>query len=254
MSGHSHDPEPVRGLPERLPQGETMLWQGAPDWKAFASQLFHIRMLAVYFAVLVAWNLFSDISAGAAGLTVLLTTLKLTGCAIGALVVLVAFSWAACKTTVYTITDRRVVIRSGIAFPATVNIPFKFIETAGLKTYKDGSGNILLTVSPSERLAYLLLWPHALPWRINRAQPLLRALPEPAFAAELLALALTAAPAAEARRPTISLVADNPVRPPDFALGMPANGRRSRDRVKSALRRSAERLDPTAAPSPVAGA
>jgi hypothetical protein len=249
VSAHSHDPEPVRGLPERLPAGETMLWQGAPSWKPFAYQVFHIRMLAVYFAALLVWNVFADFSAGAAALTVAISTLRLTAFAIGAIAVLALFSWAACKTTVYTITDRRVVIRSGIAFPATVNIPFKFVETAGLKTYPDGSGNILLSVAPTERIAYLLLWPHALPWRINKAQPLMRAVPDVAFAAELLALALAAAPATNTQRSGLTLVSDNPLPPPDVGMGSHGNGRRPRERVKSALRRSAERLDP----SPIAG-
>jgi len=28
--------EPVPGLPQRLPQGERILWQGAPDWQTLA--------------------------------------------------------------------------------------------------------------------------------------------------------------------------------------------------------------------------
>ena len=250
MSAHSHDPEPVRGLPERLPAGETMLWQGAPSWKPFAYQVFHIKMLAVYFAALLAWNIFADFSAGAGALTVAVSTLRLTAFAAGAIAVLALFSWAACKTTVYTITDRRVVIRSGIAFPATVNIPFKLVETAALKTYPDGSGNILLSVSPSERIAYLLLWPHALPWRINRAQPLMRAVPDVAFAAELLALALAAAPTIAVQRSQLTLVSDNPLPAPDLGTGARGSVRRPGERAKSAMRRAAERLDP----SPAAGA
>ena len=37
MSG-DYEFEPVPGLPEELPPGEMLLWQGAPDWKTIATQ------------------------------------------------------------------------------------------------------------------------------------------------------------------------------------------------------------------------
>jgi len=47
--GHEHEFEPEYGLPERLPDGEKMLWQGAPDFKALAIRVFHLRKLALHF-------------------------------------------------------------------------------------------------------------------------------------------------------------------------------------------------------------
>ena len=52
-----HDYEPVPGLPERLPEGETILWQGAPMAQSFARYAFHIRAVAAYFALLAVWHL-----------------------------------------------------------------------------------------------------------------------------------------------------------------------------------------------------
>ena len=52
--GHEHELEPQFGLPEPLPQGERILWQGSPDFAALARSAFHVRMLAVYFLVLLA--------------------------------------------------------------------------------------------------------------------------------------------------------------------------------------------------------
>ena len=37
------------------------------------------------------------------------------------------FAWASARTTVYTITNRRVVMRFGIALPMTLNLPFTLI-------------------------------------------------------------------------------------------------------------------------------
>ena len=53
-----------RGLPERLPDGERLLWQGAPDWRALARQAFHVRGLAIYFGAIVAYCVGSGVLGG----------------------------------------------------------------------------------------------------------------------------------------------------------------------------------------------
>ena len=45
--------EPVRGLPAMLPPGERLLWQGNPAWRSLAIRAYHVRKVALYFAVLV---------------------------------------------------------------------------------------------------------------------------------------------------------------------------------------------------------
>ena len=47
------------GLPERLPEGETLLWQGRPSWRQLALRAFHVREIAIYFALLLAWRHFA---------------------------------------------------------------------------------------------------------------------------------------------------------------------------------------------------
>ena len=49
-----HEFEAALGLPEPLPRGERLLWQGAPDWRVLAVAAFHIRKLAIYFAAMLA--------------------------------------------------------------------------------------------------------------------------------------------------------------------------------------------------------
>ena len=51
------DAEP--GLPEPLPHGERILWQGAPAWGSIARRVFHLRKVALYFGVLLAWTVAS---------------------------------------------------------------------------------------------------------------------------------------------------------------------------------------------------
>ena len=68
------------------------------------------------------------------------------------------------RTTVYTITSKRLVMRVGMALPVTINLPFNQIDGASLRLFANGSGDIPLKVTAKERVAYLLLWPHARPF------------------------------------------------------------------------------------------
>jgi Bacterial PH domain len=180
---------PPRGLPGRLPDGERMLWQGAPDAWAMARNVFHVRALSAYLGVVIVWSLASV--RGDAG-TVALGVAQILGAAAVPLLLVALYSWLVARSTVYTITDARVVIRLGTAFPMTVNLPYARIQSAALKLHKDGSGDISLLLAGKDRLAYMVLWPHARPWRVKRAEPTLRAVPDAAHIGQVLARALAA--------------------------------------------------------------
>jgi Bacterial PH domain len=100
---------------------------------------------------------------------------------------LLALAWMTGRTTVYTITSRRVVMRIGIVLTVTFNLPFKRIAGAGLHLRRDGHGDIPLQLAAGERIGWLHLWPHARPWKIARPEPMLRALPQARQVAGLLA-------------------------------------------------------------------
>ena len=42
----------IKGLDEPLPEGERLLWQGAPRWQSLFVHAFHGRKLAIYFGAL----------------------------------------------------------------------------------------------------------------------------------------------------------------------------------------------------------
>ena len=176
-----------RGLPEPLPPGERILWQGAPSVAGAAMRIFHARLVAAWFA------LASLLGAGAAaeGSAAFAVVVTLLAGAV-ALGLLMLFAWLVHRTTVYTITDRRIVMRVGIALPITLNLPFAMTEGAGLRLFSDGSGDIPVQLRKGERVAYLHLWPHARPWRVSQPEPMLRSVPEAEKVASLLARALTA--------------------------------------------------------------
>ncbi len=189
-----HGLEPVPGLPEELPRGEALLWQGAPDFRALCIHAMHVRALAAYFVLLMLlrgqleW-------AGGAGLAAAVASTTWLGI-LGVICIAIActFAWLYSRTTLYTITTRRVVVRTGIALDVAVNLPFKQIHAAGLRHYRSGGGEITLETL-GERVSYLLLWPSVRPWRFNRPQAMLRALPAPDAVATLLGEALARAQA-----------------------------------------------------------
>lgn len=192
MSDHS-DIEPVPGLPEPLPPGETILWQGTPDWRVLARTAFHTRKIAIYFGVLALWRVAEDLYEGDPIGTVLTSAAGLVPAALLAVAIVSGLAFLSARATVYTITTRRVVMRFGVALPLTVNVPYRIVVSAGLQVHRDGTGDIPLAVAGQDRIAYLALWPHARPWRVARPEPMLRAVPEAARVADILAQALHAA-------------------------------------------------------------
>jgi hypothetical protein len=199
-----HDFEPVRGLPGVLPEGETILWQGEPRWFDLATEAFHIRAVAGYFAAMLTWRTVDAVMHGQAASTAILSALSVTPLAAAALGLLAGMAWLNSKTTVYTITNKRVVMRFGAAVSKAINIPFGIIETAALKAGPNGAGDLALTLKAPNRLALLHIWPHARPWRMAAPQPTLRALPNASAAAAVLASAMQAeVPIALMRTPDV---------------------------------------------------
>lgn len=206
--GHEHDHEPVRGLPEVPPAGEHVLWQGSPDWWQLALRAFHLRKLVAYFAVLMVLRAVFVAGDGASTADAVVAALWLALPSSVALGLVALLAWLSARTTLYTITNHRVVMRIGIVLTLTYNLPFKRIAAAGLKLQPSGSGDIPLTLAGKDRIALLHLWPHARPWRVAKPEPMLRCLPDAAAAARVLSQAWTQAtglqPAASAAAPAMA--------------------------------------------------
>jgi hypothetical protein len=175
---HEHEFEPEYGLPEPLPAGERVLWQGSPDWRVLARHVFHVRTLALYFsAILLLRGAFvlSDGGTAAAALKAIGMTLPLVALALG---IALGMAILSARTSVYTITDKRVTMRIGIVLNLTLNLPFKRIAGARFRPVGNGTGDIPLTLAGTDQIAYLHLWPHARPWRIAKSEPMLRCVPQ----------------------------------------------------------------------------
>lgn len=169
--------EPVKGLPGNLPKGEAIVWQGSPDWWGMARGVFHARLVAGWFGF-VAMLAFVAGGTGALGAAVTLAV------AVLGLAILAGLAWAQARSTVYTLTNKRIVMRFGIALPKCVNLPLGLIESADLKPAGNGNADIALKLQGRFPLGWLQMWPHVRPWKVANPQPMLRAVPD-AFVAVL---------------------------------------------------------------------
>ena len=211
-----HDFEAIRGLPGELPANEKVIWQGAPDAWELAVSAFHIRPVAAYFAGMLALRLVTSVSGGQAVGAALMQTLSVLPLAIAALAMLGGLAWLYARTTVYTITSKRVVVRFGVALPKAINIPFAQIESASVKRLSKGRGDVALKLTSPNKIAFLQLWPNARPWSFSSPEPTFRALKdvEPAAASLVAAMrevaAIDVAPTRSAQARTSGA---SPVRP-----------------------------------------
>ena len=199
-----HEIEPVPGLPEALPAGEGVLWQGSPRWWSLAQRALHIRTLSIYFALMVTWSIVSAFTGGGTLLEIAIASGTSLGLAVLCLGVLLVIGKALASATLYTITNRRIVFKVGVALPMTINIPFTAIESAAVKRHADGTEDIVLTLMPHHQIAWLALWPHTRPWRVKRAEPMLRAIPVTSGAPAIISRAL----AASAEMPVVPVELD----------------------------------------------
>jgi hypothetical protein len=198
MSGEEYEFEQIPGLPGPLPAGEKLLWQGSPRWWPLARRALYVVPVGAYFLLVALWQAVS------------MWQLRLSWRAIahevggsllpGAIAVglLCLLAWASARATVYSLTNRRIAIRHGVALPIGLNLPLPQIQAVAMSHHRDGTAELALSLPRSKRLSYVVNWPHVRAWHFTRPQPTLRAIAEPEHVAALLTQALAAAGGAPA--------------------------------------------------------
>lgn len=157
---------------------EKVLWKGRPARGVLARTAFHTHTLGLYMAALAVIGLATgryDAAMVAGGLAVVLVVL------------LTFLAWLSARTTLYILTDARLIMRIGMAIETRINVPLKQVKAAHLRDRGKGHGDIALELNGDRLLGYVLLWPHVRPWRFNHPQPMLRAVPDAASLAQMIA-------------------------------------------------------------------
>ena len=217
---HEHEWEAAPGLPAPLPAGESVLWQGGPDWRQLALHAFHVRKIGLYFALMLgvqAAHLWGEGARGEALWQPLSVSALTASLAIG---MLAGVAWFAARTALYTLTDRRVILRIGIVLTLTFNLPYKRIAGASLRRYGQRSTDIALQLYAQDRIGWFHLWPHQRAWHLGHPQPTLRCLPQGEAVGALLMQQWQRANAGQALvtetaalRPAPAVVTAEPARP-----------------------------------------
>lgn len=178
--------EPVRGLPEALPEDEHIIWQGSPDPGRLAREALGIRWVAGYFILLVIWRFGVSTTEYSLGMSALhAVPFVIAGLLVCGIIYGIAYVQA--RSAVYTLTNKRVAMRIGAALTMTLNLPYNWIGNANADIKPSGHGTIAFELIGQDRLSYLMTWPHVRPWKMARTQPALRCIPDAAKVAQMFA-------------------------------------------------------------------
>jgi hypothetical protein len=213
-NGFEYEYEAQLGLPKPLPKNEEIIWQGSPNVWLVAREIFYIRAVIFYFVALIAFQLIDGFQEGLSNRAILISTVSMVALSVLGIGLLAFLAICTAKTTIYTITNRRVVMRIGIVLTMTFNLPLKAIESADVLRVKKHQGNIALKVENSTKIAFFHLWPHARPWHFSHPQPMLLSIPE----VEKVSSLLTAAWAAENDISSVVIDKKNPSISPESRL------------------------------------
>jgi len=182
-----HEFEAQPGLPEPLPRNESIIWQGKPELKSFAMHAFHLHWFALYFGVMIVLKAIA-VSRSVGGWSEEWSGFVWAlGLSLSALMMIGLLAYWSVNATMYTLTNRRLVMRIGIVLTITFNLPLKRLAQAGVHLYKDGSADIPIKLQAEDKIPFLHLWPHARAWKLAHPEPMMRCVPDGAKVAQLFA-------------------------------------------------------------------
>ncbi len=187
MIAEFDDSRPLSASPEGMGREERIVWQGAPDWRSLALRSLRMREVAAYFLLIMAWRFGAEIAAGNGLVAALSSGGWPLALGLPVLGFLGLYARLVARSTLYTVTTERLVLRIGVALPMTVTVPLALVQSLNLRLNPDRTGDITIAVLPEQRLSYVVLWPHARPWRIGRPEAALRAVPN----AEAVSIAIS---------------------------------------------------------------
>jgi len=179
-------------LPADIPKGERVLWVGRPEPVSLWRRAYRADWVLVWFAIIALWN-FAGFAATDGAFAGFVSLLRTFGAGSAALAVLAVLAWTSARTTLYVVTEQRVVIKTGIALPIFINVPFKQIACANLRVFGDGTGEVSVGLTDNQRIPYLALWPSASPLCFARPHPAIRCVANAREVADAMGRALAEA-------------------------------------------------------------
>ncbi len=182
------------GEVSRLPAGEHVLWSGAPDQRSLARYFLRERWVLGFVAVSATIGLVDAWQHGGVNMIPRLVGVS----TLSALLLVIAvvsirvLAWRIAVSSKYVITDKRVFFNIGMVMRADANIPYSSVDGVDLLRRSDGSADLMVSLSGTQEIPWLLLFPH-MTWRgSTRGRPTFRAVKDSQLAAEAVVGALRA--------------------------------------------------------------
>ena len=182
---------PPKDVLSVIPEGDEIIWHGRPDVRRFSLSALGIKYVLLYLLVVAVFNLQKSF-----GTITPITFLQImfpyiVSCCL-ALVLLVLVGLSQILPTLYVVTSKRVIIKSGFALIFMLNVPFDKIENIDKKVFSDGCGDISFRLISNKRVPFFAGWPSVRPWYFNNPEPTFRCIPNVNFVALELANAAQA--------------------------------------------------------------
>jgi hypothetical protein len=141
-----------------IPLGEKIYWNGKPNWKSFGYHAFGVKYFSIYFFVCALYSVSQiDSSFSFGAFFIKYAPYLISGILAGMILLFLAYLSA--RHTCYVITEKRIVIRTGVALVFLLNMPLKNILSIDMKALTKGQGNVIFKVQSKKRIPYLSCWP-----------------------------------------------------------------------------------------------
>ena len=182
---------PPKDVLSVIPEGDEIIWHGRPDVRRFSLSALGLKYVLLYLLIVAVFNLQKSF-----GTITPITFLQImfpyiVSCCL-ALVLLVLVGLSQILPTLYVVTSKRVIIKSGFALIFMLNVPFDKIENIDKKVFSDGCGDISFRLISNKRVPFFAGWPSVRPWYFNNPEPTFRCIPNVNFVALELANAAQA--------------------------------------------------------------
>jgi len=141
-----------------IPEGERLCWVGKPNWISFGFHVFGIKYLLLYF-IISAFYAISQIELGFSFGSFIGEYISFVVSGIIAGLILFLLSYFSAQHTCYVITEKRLVIRTGIALVFFLNVPLKNVISIDKQSLFYGYGNLSFKPQSKKRIPYFSCWP-----------------------------------------------------------------------------------------------
>jgi len=196
---------PPKDILSIIPEDEKIIWYGRPDLRRFCLTALGLKyiffyLIIIFFSILYArFGDFNFIKIVQVLFPYLISSFL-------AVLLLIIIGTSQVLPTIYVITSRRVIIRSGLALIFMLNVPFDKIASIDKNHYSDGSGNISFKLISNKRVPFFASWPSVRPWYFSNPEPTFRCI------ADVEVIALKLSEAAQSRVSEVNLKKTNDIK------------------------------------------